>query len=160
MNQLGKFFPNLAQITQPLRELLKKARIWQWTEAQQQAFTGIKDLSQPTVLCIYDPNAETKISADASSQGLGAVLLQKYDSEWKPVAYASRSLSDTEANYAQIEKEALASVWACEKFSSYVLGMQFMIKTDHKPLVALFGSKHMDELPPRIFRFKTETGKV
>ena len=151
VNQLGKFSPNLAQITQPLRELLKKAHIWQWTEAQQQAFTGIKkELSQPTVLCIYDPNAKTKISADATSHGLGAVLLQKHDSEWKPVIYASRSLSDTEANYAQIEKEALASVWACEKFSTYVLGMQFMIET----LVALFGSKHMYELPPRIFRFR------
>ena len=102
VNQLGKFSPNLAQITQPLRELLKKAHIWQWTEAQQQL----------TVLCIYDPNAET---ADASSHGLGAVLLQKHDSEWKPVAYASRSLSDTEANYAQIEKEALASVWAAKR---------------------------------------------
>ena len=155
VNQLGKFSPNLAQITQPLHELLKKARIWQWTEAQQQAFNGIKkELSQPTVLCIYDPNAETKISADASSHGLGAVLLKKHDSEWKPVAYTSRFLSDTEANYAQIEKEALASVWACEKFSTYVLGMQFMIETVHKPLVALFGSKHMDKLPPRIFRFR------
>ena len=153
VNQLSKFSPNLAQITQPLRELLKKARIWQWTEAQQQAFTGIKEFSQSTVLCIYDPNAETKISADASSHGLGAVLLQKHESEWKPVAYASRSLSHTEANYAQIEKEALTSVWACEMFSTYVLGMQFMIETDRKPLVALFGSKHMDELPPRIFRF-------
>ena len=87
------------------------------------------------MLCIYDPNAETKISADASLHELGAVLLQKHDSEWKPVAYASRSLSDTDANYAQIEKEALASVWACEKFSTYVLGMQFMIETVHKPLV-------------------------
>ncbi|KAL5490740.1 hypothetical protein EMCRGX_G015917 [Ephydatia muelleri] len=78
-------------------------------------------LGMPTVLCIYDPNAETMISGDASSRGLGAVLLQKHDSVWKPVAYASRSLSDTEANYAQIEKEALACVWACEKFSTYVL---------------------------------------
>ena len=119
---IGQISPNLAQITQPLRELLKKARIWQWTEAQQQAFTGIKKaLSQPTVLCIYDPNAETKISADASSHGLNAVLLQKHDSEWKPVAYASRSLSDTEANYAQIDKEALASVWACEKCPWYAV---------------------------------------
>ena len=125
------------------------------TEAQQWAFTGIKkELSQPTVLCIYDPNAETKILADASLHGLGALLLQKHDSEWKPVAYASCSLSDMEANCAKIEKEALASVWACEKFSAYVLGMQFMIRTNHKPLIALFESKHMDELPPQIFRFR------
>ena len=155
VNQLDKFSPNLANITQPLRELLKKTCMWQWTEVQHKAFNEIKkELSQPTVLCIYDPNAETKISGDASSHGLGAVLLQKHDSVWKPVAYASHSLSDTEANYAQIEKEALACVWACEKFSTYVLGMRFMVETDHKPLVALFGSKHLDELPPRIFRFR------
>ena len=140
VNQLGKFSPNLANITQPLRELLKKTRMWQWTEVQHKAFNEIKkELSQPTVLCIYDPNAETKISGDASSHGLGAVLLQKHDSVWKPVAYASRSLSDTEANYAQIEKEALACVWACEKFSTYVLGMRFMVETDHKPLLPYLG---------------------
>ena len=98
VNQLGKFSPNLANITQPLRELLKKTRMWQWTEVQHKAFNEIKkELSQPMVLCIYDPNAETKISGDASSHGLGAVLLQKHDSVWKPVAYASRFLSDTEA---------------------------------------------------------------
>ena len=148
VNQWGKFSPNLAQITLPLRELLKKVG------SGQQPFTGIKTkLSQPTVLCIYmyDPNAETK---NITLHGLGAVLLQKYDSEWKPVAHASHSLSDTEATYAQIEKEALASVWACEKFTTCVLGMQFMIETDHKPLVALFESKHMDELPPWIIRIR------
>ena len=111
------------------------------------------------MLCIYDHNAETKISGDASSHGLGAVLLQKHDSVWKSVGYASRSLSDTEANYAQREKEALACVWACEKFPTYVLGMRFMVESDHKPLVALFGSKHLDELPPRIFSVRLRMAK-
>ena len=74
VNQLGKFSPNLAHITQPLRE---KTCMWQWTEVQHKAFNEIKkELSQPTVLCIYDRNAETKISEDALSHGLGAVLLQ------------------------------------------------------------------------------------
>ena len=74
------------------------------------------------MLALYNPQAETKVSADASSFGLGAVLLQLNDQSWKPVAYASRSLMDMERQYAQIEKEALAITWACEKFSTYILG--------------------------------------
>ena len=60
-------------------------------------------------------------------------------------AYASRS----------IEKEALATVWACDKFASYmyIVGLKFHIETDHKPLVPLLGSKHLDTLPPRILQF-------
>lgn len=80
--------------------------------------------------------------------------MQQSDSTWKPVAYASRSLTDTEKRYAQIEKEALASTWACEKFSTYILGKKFLIQTDHKPLVPLLGTKHLDSLPPRVLRFR------
>ena len=76
-----------------------------------------EELSKPTVLALYDSMAETKLSADASSYGLGGVLLQKSGAIWKPVAYASRALSDAEMRYAQIEKEALAVTWACERFS-------------------------------------------
>jgi len=80
--------------------------------------------------------------------------MQKSDSQWKPVAYASRSMTETEKRYAQIEKEALATTWACEKFSTYILGMRFLIETDHKPLVPLLGTKHLDSLPPRVLRFR------
>ena len=51
-------------------------------------------------------------------------------------------------NGTQIEKDALASVWACDKFASYIVGLKFHIETDHKPLVPLLGSKHLDTLPP------------
>ena len=96
-NQLGKFTPNLAQITQPLRELLSKSRNWSWEPSQSKAFDLVKvELAKPTTLALYDPAAMTIISADASAYGLGAVLLQKIDSHWKPVAYASRSMSETE----------------------------------------------------------------
>ena len=95
-----------------------------------------------------------KISADASSHVLGAVLLQETEDKWKPVAYASRSMSDTEKRYAQIEKEASSLTWACEKFQDYILGRNFHIETDHKPLVPLLSSKHLDTLPPRIVRFR------
>ena len=155
VNQMGKFSSNLAELSQPLRELLSKQCSWQWGQAQEDAFKKIKgELTKPTVLALYNPKAETKISADASSYGLGAVLLQRSQDTWRPVAYASRSMSDTERRYAQIEKEALAVTWACEKFSQYVLGMRFSIETDHKPLVPLLGSKSLDSLPPRILRFR------
>ena len=67
-----------------------------------------------TILVLYDPQADTKISADASSRGHGAVLLQKNQQEWRSVAYASQAMLETETRYAQIEKEALAITWACE----------------------------------------------
>ena len=96
------------------------------------------------------------MSADASSFGLGAVLLQLDDRGWHPVAFASRSLSEVEQRYAQIEKEALATVWACEKFAAYLIGGKFSIETDHKPLVPLLSTKHLDCLPPRVLRFRLQ----
>ena len=154
-NQLGKFSSSLADLTQPLRQLLSKKSSWIWGPDQAQAFAKVKEeLSKPTVLHLYNPQAPTKVSADSSSYGLGAVLMQKNDSTWKPVAYASRSMTETERRYAQIEKEALASTWAYEKFSTYILGKKFLIETDHKPLVPLLGTKHLDSLPPRVLRFR------
>ena len=77
-NQLGKFTPNLAQLSQPLGELLMKSKMWTWGPPQSKAFDLIKEeLSKPTTLALYDPTAPTKISADASAYGLEAVLMQK-----------------------------------------------------------------------------------
>ena len=72
----------------------------------------------------------------------------------KPVVYISRSLAPTEQRYAQIEKEALAFTWACERFSDYLVGLKFSIETDHKPLTPLFSTKNMDELPIRVQRLR------
>ena len=155
INQFGKFSNKLAELTEPLRQLLSKKNSWIWGHAQDQAFAKVKsELMKPTVLALFDVNADLKVSADASSFGLGAVLLQNSNSRWQPVAFASRVMSDTERRYAQVEKEALAITWACEKFSTYILGKKFMIETDHKPLVPLLGTKHLDDLPPRVLRFR------
>ena len=155
VQQLGKFIPNLSELTQPLRELLSAKRSWTWSSHQEEAFNKIKqELTNPTTLALYNPTAPTKVSADASSFGLGAVLLQQHEHNWKPVAFASRVMTDTEKNYAQIEKEALATTWACEKFSNYILGKTIKIESDHKPLVPLLNSKRLDNLPPRILRFR------
>ena len=70
------------------------------------------------------------------------------------MAFASRSMSTTEVHYAQIEKETLTITWTCDKFSMYLLRRRFEIETDHKPLVPLLGSKPLDDLPPRILRFR------
>ena len=157
-NQLGKFTPNLAQMTQPLRKLLSKSRTWTWGPAQSAAFNQVKEeLSKPTTLALYDPEALTKSFS-------GFILLlagssttsesQKVNDQWKPVAYASRSMSETEQRYVQIEKEAIATTWACERFPNFLLVKHFSIETDHKPLVPLLGTKHLDCLPPRVLRFR------
>ena len=156
VNQMVKFIPNLANLNEPLRQLLRKENMWKWDKAQQQSFEGIKnELTSATNLAHYDPSRPTVISSDASSFGLGAVLLQlQEDGTRKLVYYASRSLSETEKRYAVIEKEALAVTWACDKFSDYVLGMKFTVETDHKPLVHLFTSTDLSKMPPRILRFR------
>ena len=85
-----------------------------WGTPQQQAFEKIKsDLTAAPVLAPYDPNKDTEVSADASSFGLGGVLLQKQeDQTWRPVMFISRALTPVESRYVQIEKEALALTWA------------------------------------------------
>jgi len=155
INQMNRFSPNLAQLSQPLREILSTKKTWIWGPAQQEAFEKLKaEIATPTVLTHYDVLADTKISADASSHGLGAVLLQLHKGTWRPVAFASRSLSDTESRYASIEKEALALTWACERFSEFVLGKPIHLETDHKPLIPILGKKSLDSLPPRVLRFR------
>ena len=81
-------------------------------------------------------------------------MQRKGESNWRPVVYASRSLTETEQCHAQIEKEALAVTWSCEKISDYILGSKFKIETDHKPLVPLLSRKHLNDLPPRVLRFR------
>ena len=156
VNQLGKFLPGLAVMTEQLRGLLRKDTAWMWEEPQQLAFENIKSqLTSSEILAHYDPKCPTIVAADASANGLGVVLLQTQDDGRRaPICYASRSLTDTEGRYAVIEKEALAATWACEKMSDYILGLDFALETDHRPLVPLLSTKDLSKMPPRILRFR------
>ena len=147
VNHLSKFTPCLADKTKPLRDLLVKDRHWVWGEMQQKAFERLRQmLTSSPVLALFNPRSPTVVSADASSYGLGAVLLQQQpQGGLQPVAYISRSLTTTEQRYAQIEKKSLALTWACEHFADYLVGLTFHINTDHKPLVPLFSTKSLDD---------------
>ena len=113
------------------------------------AFDKIKKMiTSAPVLRYYDTNLDVTIECDASDYGLGAVLLQQN----QPICYASRTLTPTERNYAQIEKECLAIVFATERFEQYVLGCDIIhIKTDHKPLTNIF-KKSLLASPKRLQR--------
>ena len=80
--------------------------------------------------------------------------------ERRPVAYVSRAMTQTEGRYAQIEKEALAITWACDRFSDFLMGLKFHVQTDHKPLVPLLSTKGLDELPLRVQRFRMRLMEV
>ncbi|UYV83879.1 K02A2.6-like [Cordylochernes scorpioides] len=149
VNFSARFVPNLAEISHPLNKLLSKKEEWIWEDDQDRAFDQIKKR-----VALYDPSLPITVLADASSFGLGAVIWQTKDGLRQVIAYASRTLSETEKRYAQIEKEALAITWACEKFKQYIQGLVITLETDHKPLVPIFTSKNIDDLTPRIQRLR------
>ncbi|UYV62250.1 K02A2.6-like [Cordylochernes scorpioides] len=146
---LCKFMPNISMISEPLRKLTMKNSTWSWSKNHQAAFEQIKDLaSKAPILRYFDADKSIAIQCDASKHGLGATLLQ----ESQPIIFASRSLSKTEQNYAQIEKECLAIVFACERFHQYILGKcQVIVQTDHKPLLSIF-KKSILKAPQRLQR--------
>ena len=127
------FLPNLATTLAPLHKLLKKDVQWKWTSECQKAYDACKQsLTSDTLLVYYDLNMKLRLACDASSYGLGAVLSHVMDDgQERPIAYASRTLSQTEKNYAQIEREALSIVFGVKQFHQFLYGRNFTLITHH-----------------------------
>ena len=147
---MENFVPHLNHHTEPLCAMLKQDAVFAWDEMANTSFQKLKDLiakSATKPLHYYDRRKPVTVQADASQRGLGACLFQ----EGQPIAYASKSLTDTETRYTNIERELLAIVFTCQQFNTYVLGRPFIVESDHKPL-EMIHQKSLASAPPRLQR--------
>ncbi|XP_064458840.1 uncharacterized protein K02A2.6-like [Ornithodoros turicata] len=151
INFVSRFIPNASQVSAPLRELLKTDTIWEWSTRHKDSFKELREaLTKAPVLAYFQAHKPVTLSVDASQDGVGAVLTQ----EGHPVAYSSRSLTETQQRYAQIEKEMVAIVHGCEKFHEYIFGQPSVkVESDHKPLEAIF-KKPLHGCPLRLQRMR------
>ena len=143
INYYGKFIPNAATILAPLNDLLRKDADWKWSSKCQESFDlAKKTLVSSEVLVHYNPDLPIRLAGDASAYGVGAVIAHVLsDGSEHPIAFASRTLTSSERNYAQVEKEALSLIFGVKRFHSYLYGRHFTVVTDHKPLTAILGPK-------------------
>lgn len=135
VNFFRKFIPNFAQLALPLNQIRKKGLVFKWGESQQAAFEALKQaLSNAPVLGIPDFNRPFIVQTDASNSGIAAVLLQEQGEGRRPLAYASRALTDPERCYSVYELEALAVLFALDKFRFYLEHRRFQLETDNQAL--------------------------
>ena len=150
---LSRYIRNFSSRCEPLRKLTKINAKFEWSTEQETAFKDLKAaITAAPVLIPYHSEHETLVICDGSPEGLGGGLFQKTDKGFQPVHYVSRTLTDTEKRYSQIEREALAAEFTTTRLQMYLLGApKFQLATDHKPLLPLFNNPTA-KLPPRIER--------
>jgi len=114
---LSRYCVNFSEVTAPLRELLREENAFLWTDRHAKAFSRLCSmLSSPPVLQFYDVTKPVTVETDCSQSRISCVILQR----GKPIEYGSRSLTECEQNYAQIERELLAILFSLEKFHTCV----------------------------------------
>ena len=144
------FMQNLSGRSTTLRELTRKNVTFRWSDEHQEAFEAIKEAVSVEVTLNYcGPQKPMTLQVDATMASLGAVLFQ----EDRPIAFASRVLTEAESRFANIniEREMLAVVFSCERFHNFLFGQDFIIKSDHKPLESIH-LKHISSAPARLRR--------
>ena len=150
VNYLQTFIPHLSLNTEPLWDLLKKEKCFALDKNTNMCFQKIKSQLQKTLLRplrYYDWSKPVTLQCDASPKGLGACIIQ----DGQPIAFARKSLTDTETCYANIERELLVIVYGCEKFHTYLYGRTFIVETDNKPL-KMISLKNLTAAPARLQR--------
>ena len=150
---LSRYISNFSSRCEPLRRLTRNSAKFEWKNEQKTAFDDLKQaITSAPVLIPYYPERDTLIICDGSPTGLGGALFQKTQHGYQPVHYVSRTLTDTESRYSQIERETLAAEFTTSRLQMYLLGgKHFQLATDHKPLLPLFNNPQA-KLPPRIER--------
>ena len=157
VNYLGKFIPNLSDVTAPLRLLLQKDYEFLMQEPQVEAIDKIKNLlSSAPVLAFFDPNLPTRLRTDSSVEGLGAMIIslieQLHSDGWRPIGYKSKATTNAQKltlEWTPIERETLSVLFGCEIFHEYLYGRHFTAQNDHQPLKTIF-NKSISQCPPRI----------
>lgn len=142
-NYYRRFVENFADIAYPLNQLLKKNVTFTWTDKCQNAFDLLRQqLMSPRLLQYPDFTQKFILTTDASDIGCGAVLSQISEAGERPIAFASKTFIPAERNKPTILKELIAIHWAINYFEAYLYGRRFTVRTDHRPLVYLFGIKN------------------
>jgi transposase InsO family protein len=136
----AKFLPNHSTVLAPLNRLLRKNIQWRWTNVENAAFVAAKRLLlNSKTLVHYDENLPLYLACDASSYGAGCVLSHRINGLDRPIAFASCTLTPTQQNYSQLDKEAFSIIFGLKRFSQFLYGRSFTIITDHRPLLQLLG---------------------
>ena len=151
----ARFVPRFVEFVEPLRAALR-ADTFKWTAELSSAVRRVKDaVGEAPALGMFDPKLPVVLETDASDVGCGACVLQT-DSSGSPrvLSYASKSFTAAERNYSVVEKEALACVWACERFRHYLWGRRFKLRTDHQALCTIFGPKGSNRVGRRVARWE------
>ena len=142
VHHLTKFTPNLAELSEPLRPIIKKTNTTKnnkldWKENHTSAFNNIKNKIQQIVENKhFDTTKQTRVKCNASAKGLGANIEQKHNNTWHTIAFASRFLNEHESRYSTNELELLVVVWSLEHFKHYLYVTEFTLQTDHRALLS------------------------
>uniref|UniRef100_A0A3P9H5V6 Gypsy retrotransposon integrase-like protein 1 n=1 Tax=Oryzias latipes TaxID=8090 RepID=A0A3P9H5V6_ORYLA len=150
----AKFVKNYASLVEPMRACLH-TDTFKWTSEAQASFDAVKTrIINSPALAVFEPSLPTIVATDASDYGLGAILTQLHpDKTERTVAFASRSLTPAERKYSIVEKEALACVWAVEKWRTFLWGTRFTLRTDQRALTTLLATKGLGRAGMRIARW-------
>ncbi|KAL1129484.1 hypothetical protein AAG570_012429 [Ranatra chinensis] len=152
VNFYRRLIRELEDKLEPMTKLLKKNVKFHFKKKAKEAINWCKNaLSTVPILQFPDFGKKCILTTDASQVAVGAVLAQDSGEREKPIAFASKKPTPTETRYSTIERELLGIVWAVKNFRPYLLGRQFTIKTDHKPLVWI---ERLEETLARVSRWK------